>query len=275
MCLGTRAAANGHSPAERAAPSLEVVRVLVVPTLQAPRGRDRREPGGLAQLLRPNVPRDRFSARSTPPRSCETSGTPDPRRAGPEGDGLHRRVRRSPPAGRKPFYATQNAARAGSGVRACRAGPKPTEHERGSTQAFREGYPCQARSWLPRLTSQPAPANTVRRRAPLRLPLRYRQGPRAESLKSPLGARGSVCSRRDHTGGSACRSLRIRASRKRVQGDGELKVRWRTGTKSRRHQTHRRGEAAAGAPFLSQRQGSVRAVRLSLPTSSLLSCQTR
>ena len=170
MCPGTRAAANGHSPAERAVPNPEVVRALVVPTLQAPRGRDRREPGGLARLLHLSGPKGRFSARSTLPRSCETSGTPDPMRAGPVGDGLHRRVRRSPPAGRKPFYATQNAACAGSGVRACRPGPQPTEHARGSTRAFREGYPCQARSLLPRLTSQPAPANTVRRRAPLHLP---------------------------------------------------------------------------------------------------------
>src|SRR3712207_6897100 len=53
------------------------------------------------------------------------------------------------------------------------------------------------------------------------------------------GARGSVRSRRGHTEGSACRSLRILASRKRVRGGGELKVRLRTGRKSRRHRTHR------------------------------------
>src|ERR671920_2352313 len=138
MCPGTRAAANGHSPAERAAPNPEVVRALVVPTLQALRGRVRREPGGLVRLLHLSGPKGRFSAHSTLPRSCETSGTPDPMRAGPEGGGLHRRVRRSPPAGRQPFYATRNVARAGSGVRARRPDPQPTEHARESTRAFHE-----------------------------------------------------------------------------------------------------------------------------------------
>jgi len=65
------------------------------------------------------------------------------------------------------------------------------------------------------------------------------------------------------------RYLRTLASRKRVRGGGEIKVRWRTGRKSRPHRTHYRGEAALATPLLSPRQGSVCAVHPPLPTSSL------